>query len=114
MPRHSQQTVQGFRDVDRLADDGLDHFVEFRRMCRGDYYPRVLAPFFRTQAAVDFSRRRGVRTPFAPIVHEVFSDTSPNCSVIDAIRAQLFAYRIYRRVERANSLHVAWIADVHR
>src|ERR1019366_9234675 len=100
--------------VDGFADDGLDHLIELRRMSRCDQHPRMVASLLRAQASVDFRRRRGVRTPFAPIMHEIFSDTSPDCSVIDAVRAEFFAYRIHRWVERANAFHVAGIAHVHR
>ena len=79
MPRHSQQAAQGFRDVDRLADDGLDHFVEFRRMCRGDDYPRVLAPFFRlfpTPATLLFFQALFAAVSVFPVVTVAFSLTT--------------------------------------
>ncbi len=109
--RSSRSRLSGNRH--RLADDGLDDFIELRRMRGGHHHPGAVAAFRRAQAAVDFRCGRGVRAPFPSIVHEVLSDTSANCSVIDAVRAQLFADLAPRRIQRAHALHVAGVPDVH-
>src|SRR5580658_2655806 len=82
-------------------------------MRRRDQYPGTLSAFALAQTAVDFRRCRGVGTPFASILHEVLSDPSANCSVIDAVRAQLFVDLRESRIERADAFHIARIADVH-
>src|SRR5580658_4236343 len=55
-----------------------------------------------------------MRAPFASILHEVLPDASPDCSVIDTVRAQLFAYRLRGWIQGADALHVARVSDVHR
>jgi len=86
--------------------------LNFAGVRRGNHDPGR-ATFGLTQAAIDFRRGRRVRAPFASIAHEILSDASSDCSVIDTVGAQLFAYFADTGLERPHALHIAGVPDIH-